>query len=245
MAEKKKEERTETEKRLGKLISKAISEEMGDIPKVTITVERLEELARIKRRAQRRKTLKLLSIAAIAVIVCAGVVYTVWPETAVPVDADKNTEQKVEENDGGVVINEGDGNGKMGIVSAVESDWSRVPSYKNTVSGLLIPGYIPEGYRFVKLSIEKFEDGIYECEYLFQDNDKASLFLVQTSQASKGNSTDYMKKYDHVEKSIYGNVYVIAHEERISGTIIKDHERIFISGRIPKKELIKIFDGLK
>ena len=123
--------------------------------------------------ARSKKGLRTISVAAAAVIVCAAIIYTVLPESVVPVDADKNTKQKVEEKDGVVIINEGDVEGDSGEVSITETDWDKIEDLKEYVPNLYIPGYVPEGYEFEKATVVRYSEEAYNCEYLFRNNDKS------------------------------------------------------------------------
>ncbi len=97
-------ERTEGEQRLAAVLREGLEQEIGEIPEVSINIDELKQLEAADRKTRKIKRLRTISVAAAAVIVCAAIIYTVLPESVVPVDADKNTKQKVEEKDGVVII---------------------------------------------------------------------------------------------------------------------------------------------
>ncbi|MCI7303264.1 MAG: hypothetical protein SOR93_04380 [Clostridiales Family XIII bacterium] len=192
MAEKNKDERTTARSAVENALVKALSDDMGEIPEVSITVEELKALDAADKKKRRKRAARCASVAAVAVIVCAAVVYMAWPETVVPVDADKNTEQRVETGDGEIVINEGDGIGESGIVEIDEDNWLNIESYREDVPQLAIPNYIPKEYKFQKLHIELYENNGFSAEYTFLYG-KKQLFFKQRHYVDGEMKTTYLK----------------------------------------------------
>lgn len=231
------------EKKLAAVLKEGLEEDLGEIPEVSINIEELKKLEETDRKKRKQKRVRNAGVAAAAVIVCAVILYAVWPQSAVPVDADKNTEQKVEEKDGVVIINEGDVEGDSGEVSVTETDWNKVSDLKEYVPNLYIPGYVPEGYEFEKATVVRYSDEAYNCEYTFV-NGEETLFITQTSQADTGSNTTFMSDYDKRVDYGIGTLYISDQEKRISGCLVGKGFRIFILGNFSETELIKICDNL-
>ena len=231
------------EKKLAAVLKEGLEEDLGEIPEVSINIEELKKLEETDRKKRKQKRVRNAGVAAAAVIVCAVILYAVWPQSAVPVDADKNTEQKVEEKDGVVIINEGDVEGDSGEVSVTETDWNKVSDLKEYVPNLYIPGYVPEGYEFEKATVETYDEEMYESKFIFKNIESKELLITQTSQ-DKGTQTDFLEKYDQTFSCKLGDVYVTKHQKGISATIIVKDDRIFIFGELPVKEMKKISNSL-
>lgn len=236
-------ERTEGEQRLAAVLREGLEQEIGEIPEVSINIDELKQLEAADRKTRKIKRLRTISVAAAAVIVCAAIIYTVLPESVVPVDADKNTKQKVEEKDGMVIINEGDVEGDSGEVSITETDWDKIEDLKEYVPNLYIPGYVPEGYEFEKATVVRYSDEMYEGEFLFQNSIGKELTITETSQ-SKGTQTYFIEEYREKIETDIGELYITEHQKGISGTVIKNTDRILIFGEISTKEMQKICNNL-
>lgn len=233
------------EKKLAAVLKEGLEEDLGEIPEVSINIEELKKLEETDRKKRKQKRVRNAGVAAAAVIVCAVILYAVWPQSAVPVDADKNTEQKVEEKDGVVIINEGDVEGDSGEVSVTETDWNKVSDLKEYVPNLYIPGYVPEGYEFEKATVKRYSDELHDCEYVFKDKRNLVLSITQSAQTENDVQTDYLSDYDEKVQCELGDIYILNHQKGISGTLIDKTERIFIFGDISKKDLIEIYQNLR
>lgn len=236
-------ERKDGEQRLAAVLREGLEQEIGEIPEVSINIDELKQLEAADRKTRKIKRLRTISVAAAAVIVCAAIIYTVLPESVVPVDADKNTKQKVEEKDGMVIINEGDVEGDSGEVSITETDWDKIEDLKEYVPNLYIPGYVPEGYEFEKATVEKYSEDMYRCEYFFK-NSKNSISILQTSRKQSGSNTMFIDKFDKKIDSNLGIIYIDNHQNRVSGILYNNNDRISILGDISENELIKIYEYL-
>lgn len=244
MAEKKKDERTTARTEVEKALVKALSDDMGEIPEVSITVEELKQLAAADKKKRKKRAAKYASVAAVAVIVCAAVVFMAWPETVVPVDADKNTEQRVETGDGEIVINEGDGIGESGITEITETDWEKVKKCKSFVHQLIIPGFIPGEYAFQKLKIEKYNHDGFWAQYAYKKNDD-QLFIEQREYNEKGANTGGIENVTETITSKLGKVYLSTEEKKIIASVYTDKGIIRIKGDINRDEALKIIEELE
>ena len=144
-----------------------------------------------------------------------------------PVDADKNTKQKVEEKDGVVIINEGDVEGDSGEVSITETDWDKIEDLKEYVPNLYIPGYVRRGMSFEKATVETYTNENYSCEYHFKNNRKR-ITIIHASQDESGSNTMFIDGYDKQDDSNLGVVYINDHQKQISGYLFARDSSIFV-----------------
>ena len=237
-------ERTEGEQRLAAVLREGLEQEIGEIPEVSINIDELKQLEAADRKTRKVKRLRTISVAAAAVIVCAAIIYTVLPESVVPVDADKNTKQKVEEKDGVVIINEGDVEGDSGEVSITETDWDKIEDLKEYVPNLYIPGYVPEGYEFEKATVVRYSEEAYESEFVFVNNKAKSISIRQTMQTGTGNKTNFISQSDKMLKCKLGTIYINNHQKSIIGIVVTENERLYISGDITERDLYRIYEQL-
>ncbi len=233
------------EKKLAAVLKEGLEEDLGEIPEVSINIEELKKLEETDRKKRKQKRVRNAGVAAAAVIVCAVILYAVWPQSAVPVDADKNTEQKVEEKDGVVIINEGDVEGDSGEVSVTETDWNKVSDLKEYVPNLYIPGYVPEGYEFEKATVKRYSDEMYESEFCFVTDQKESLIITQTAQVEDDIQTVFVEDYEKKLHCELGDIYIVKHQKGISGTLINKRDRIVIFGEVSIEEIESLYKSLK
>lgn len=237
-------ERTEGEQRLAAVLREGLEQEIGEIPEVSINIDELKQLEAADRKTRKIKRLRTIGVAAAAVIVCAAIIYTVLPESVVPVDADKNTKQKVEEKDGMVIINEGDVEGDSGEVSITETDWDKIEDLKEYVPNLYIPGYVPEGYEFEKATVVRYSEEAYESEFVFVNNKAKIISIRQTMQTGTGNKTNFISQSDKMLKCKLGTIYINNHQKSIIGIVVTENERLYISGDITERDLYRIYEQL-
>lgn len=239
-------ERTEGEQRLAAVLREGLEQEIGEIPEVSINIDELKQLEAADRKTRKIKRLRTISVAAAAVIVCAAIIYTVLPESVVPVDADKNTKQKVEEKDGMVIINEGDGIGEIGAMTWSETNWKKVDEIKELVPDILIPQYVPENYEFIVVTLEKFSEGYetYECIYKFKlNNDELNITIVNVEDS--GVSSGFIDEATKRVNCKLGTIYLSENKNGLTGTLFLEKTRISIFGKISQFEMRKIFNELK
>ncbi|MCQ4638321.1 DUF4367 domain-containing protein [Anaerovorax odorimutans] len=245
MAENRKGGQATARNKVEKALIQALEEDMGEIPEASITVDELKALESADKKKRKKRTVRYVSVAAIAVIVCAAVVYVAWPETAVPVDADKNTEQRVETGDGEIVINEGDGVGEIGITEYNETNWDAVRSYQEKFPGLGIPQYIPEEYNFNNLNIEKYsKEEFYAC--FTYEKGKEPLLIEQRTYREDAAKTSFITEGAQTIKTKLGTAYAMPQEGGSTFIIINlKTGDLSVKGTLDTKELIKILDNVE
>lgn len=242
MIEKSKEEQA-AEARVSKMLAEALAEDLGDIPKVSITVEELKALERADRKRRRKRKLRYFGLAAAAVFVCVVALYALWPETAVPVSADKNTEQRVEEKDGMVVINEGDAEGG-GAISYTEDDESKIPELKKRFKELVTLTYLPEGYVFFNLTIEDYAEEGFLAQYTFAKN-KKNIYVTQQFYNRSGTKTDIANNNVGFIETKFGRAYIVQEGKKVIASADLDNGYIKVTGKLTTKEIAKIIDNIK
>lgn len=240
----KKQKQKDAEAKIKAALGDALAAEMGDIPKASITIEELKALELEDRKNKRKRIVRFIGVAAVIMLIFGAAVYAVWPQTAVPVDADKNTEQKVEEKDGVVVINEGEAEGEAGEVVIEETDWSKVKKYQEKTETLRIPTYVPKEYKFKQFRLEKFSKKDFLAEYTYVKNGqlltisqrKQLIDIDVRSSLTQGNAQKIRTKS--------GDCWII--EEKNEPKILMYYlskEHITIVGRISNEKIIKILEG--
>lgn len=240
----KKQKQKDAEAKIKAALGDALAAEMGDIPKASITIEELKALELEDRKNKRKRIVRFIGVAAVIMLIFGAAVYAVWPQTAVPVDADKNTEQKVEESDGVVVINEGDGNGEAGITEYNETDWDKIGKYKIYFTELVIPEFMIKNYSFKSLVIEEYcEDGFW-AQYTFK-NEFADLYIEQRKYNEKGINTGQLEKVTDSIDTKNGKIYFVEKKnEPLLSVIYTDRSIVKVTGFISKEQSIKIINAL-
>lgn len=245
MIEKNREEQA-AEARVSKMLAEALAEDLGDIPKVSITVEELKALERADRRQRRKRKLRYFSMAAAAVLICVVALYALWPETAVPVSADKNTEHRVEEGNGEIIINEGDGAGHAGMSKITETDWDKVEEIKCSASQLAIPTSIPKGYAFETLTVEMYGKDDFLAQYSYKKGTECTLYIEQKNYAGTHTKATIAEGQVKNADTQIGKVYFVQGEqEPPTALCYLENGYLNVTGELTKDEVIRIFNGIE
>lgn len=242
MAEKKKEEK-KPEAKVEEALAAALSEDLGEIPPVSITVEELKRLERTDRKKRRLRNVRFISGAVAAVVVCAMGVYMVWPQTAVPVDADKNTQQQVEEGDGIVIINEGDAEGE-GSVTTKETNWDDAVAQRRFIPELVGLQQNLDAYIFQSLEIENQGDGYCKAIYTYKKKSDV-LYIEQEIFSSSGTNTSVLNKNAKKIETNNGTAYIVSSDEEGKiGILYTSNSIIKMLGNLQDQQFKDIFNSL-
>lgn len=231
------------ERTIGEIISDATDEELRKYHTGTLTPEELKAAVEKSRRAGRRRMLRrLAAVAALLVIAVAGAFFA-FENFTTNVDADKNAKEEIVTEDG-VVIEDG-GWGSDSEQSWEITDWDEVATNKTIVPELVIPDYIPEGYKFKKLVIHEMYNAI-NIEYLFfEKTRKEELILNQFINKESLEST-HIYNSNSIIKTSKGKVYITKQDTINTATIqIEDDCIIEILSNLPDKEVIKMIESLE
>lgn len=203
------EERTDSrdngrqERTIGEIISDATDEELKHYHTGTLTPEELRSAVDKERRAGRRRMLRRLTAAAALLMLVVAATVFAFENFTTDVDADKNAKEEIVTEDG-VVIEDG-GWGGTYEQSWEVTDWNEIPAVKATVPQLIVPEYIPEGYKFHVLSIYKLEQ-VTNVEYVFS-NEAQEILYIQEYIHNTNLESIYIKRDEYIESS-KGKIYL-------------------------------------
>lgn len=240
-----KEAKVNLEKQTATVLAQAVAEELGEIPEVSITIEELKALERADRKKRNRKKVKLVGVVAALLLVCGVAAHAALPDGLVaPVDADKNREQSVQEENGSVVINE-NGAEDEGITTYVEKSWDKVENMRKKFPELIIPDYVPDGYKFVELQVEHYVGVQYIPIYKYQKGD-LELQIEEKVQQGQGENTSLLTGAEREVKTEKGKCYIL--DDKRTNSLIAElplsGKSVSISGVISEEECIKIINGI-
>ena len=240
-----KEAKVNLENQTATVLAQAVAEELGEIPEVSITIEELKALERADRKKRNRKKVKLVGVVAALLLVCGVAAYAALPDGLVaPVDADKNTEQSVQEENGSVVINE-NGAESEGATTYRETDWDKAVALREEFSDLMIPNYVPEGYEFVQLEVEHYIGKGYQATYTYRKGN-LDLRLEEKAHLDQNEYASIVAGTEHQFKSKKGKGYIIegGSSKEYVAVIPHNTNSISIMGFINKKECINIINEI-
>ncbi|MDD4376826.1 MAG: hypothetical protein PHH48_01555 [Eubacteriales bacterium] len=161
-----------------------------------LPLEQLEKWVVTDKFKKKKKRKQLIIVSLSLLTLCVGVccfeyVYGFQENYAM---ADKKS-ANITEKDSDVVI-KGNGQGcQPGTEEVIkgETKWESVLELKKKYPDLLVPYYIPEGYKFKELTIKSAEN-VDKVEYIFSDG-KDIMYLFQSYGQGLLVVKDYEKKY--------------------------------------------------
>lgn len=239
------------EKTIQEILNDEINRQLTENPPAKPSLEEFRAMAyeRLGRESDRKRhpltgtakrRLRTAGIAAVLVLamLTAPVIVNLFTSD---VGADKTPKDETVSEDG-VVIDDGarGGDGEENILAI--TDWHDVEGVKAAVPDLLIPEYIPEGYKFQQLDVELLETGDVVYKYLFYNENHVSLDMEVFSTASALNAVKIENSGRMIE-SKKGMVYIQDSEKK--ATIqMHDGDIILIWGSLNDSDLIKMIDGM-
>ena len=201
--------------------------------------EYIRELLRQKEQ-QRKRRIKTITAVAAAFLIVVGAALAVGGCFG-SVEADKNDRTKVEEQDGSVVISDENADGQeVGSESVIETDWNKVDKLKEKYPEMITFTDVPEGMEFVSVEVKEYSEGDETVLYKFKiKNDDCCVYQ---RVLNKNNNTSGIE--DHVENILKCgeyNVQINRNENRLSGVLITDMNRITVVGNITEENMTNIF----
>lgn len=189
---------------------------------------------------QRKRRIKTITAVAAAFLIVVGAVLAVGGCFG-SVEADKNDRTKVEEQDGSVVISDENADGQeVGSESVIETDWNKVDKLKEKYPEMITFTDVPEGMEFVSVEVKEYSEGDETVLYKFKiKNDDCCVYQ---RVLNKNNNTSGIE--DHVENILKCgeyNVQINRNENRLSGVLITDMNRITVVGNITEENMTNIF----
>lgn len=220
-------------------ITKQLEENPPEIP----TYEQFSAMIDKDQTARRRRKRRITGIAACFVAaILIGVFSCSLPGS--DVDADNNPKEEITTEDGVIIEDGGWGSSEGEEDVWVIDDWEHVEDARDAVPELLIPTYIPKGYKFDKLTVEHIDDKLTICEYICvnENGDAIELEMVFRYQ------TPGALEVNDVTKSIEckaGTIHIQEGNNKIA-TIQKDDGIIIhLIGSVLDEEIVNIVEGLE
>ena len=235
------EERASDERTMGDIIKDATDRYLDSFPEKQITASDLEDMVRRHDRKVRKRTVRAAGIAALFVIVAAGIFFI--SGGYFDVGADKNPKEQIVKDD--MVVSKDGGYGDDGGEDVnVITDWAEISEYsKSQFEGILIPQYIPEGYKFVELKIENEAD-TYMYKYAFESDD--SILEIHEYYCSMDIAYIESKRTEDYIKCDKGKIYKENMDGTIKATIQLDDSMILeIWGILSDGDMVKLVDNLE
>jgi len=193
-----------------------------------------------KKRLRRKK--KYFAAAACFLLLCIGTVgigSLLTPEDF-EVTAGKNDPQVSEKGENTVIKdNQEDVEKNIGIEEVMVTKWKELENTKKEYPNLLIPEYIPEGYLFKSLSIEKSPLG-ERYTYQFKDGERSFKLVQENNKDLK-----VVKQYDRKIKNKDKTVIYIMDDLQKSGCCYIYNCLYTINGDFSDDEYVRIIDKLK
>lgn len=247
MAEKKKDEVKSAQLNIEKTLKEAVGTEMGELPELSITVDELRSMEDKRQKKKKKKFVRLVSTAAIAVVVCAAALYLAWPDSAVPVDADKDAVEKIETGQGDLVLNNGEGVGDSNIVEYIISDEKYIEVQREKFPEMAIPKYVPDGYEFKKLHIESYGEDDFQASFKYINKGKKELYIDYRHYMEGGvATTSFDAEETDTEESKKGMIYLLKEKGEPTLSILNvNNNSITVTGQLNNKEMVKIFDKIE
>ncbi|MCI2062974.1 MAG: DUF4367 domain-containing protein [Eubacteriaceae bacterium] len=192
---------------------------------------------------KRRPIYKTHVFKAIAAIICIVLIaglsnYWINGQSAY---AFRTLVDKMQQNAAGNVVTTDPGDKKSGRVETLTvTKKEGITCAKKFAKGVYVPQYIPDGYRFKKLNIEKEADGSINGTYYYTGKGEKYIqiwFVRDTKDATLGINTNSkpIKLKDRVIYAVYDNV-----ENDYSVCMVINDELLQIDGDVSKTTMINI-----
>ena len=132
--------------------------------------------------------------------------------------------------------------------------WEEVEQKKDILPELKVPGFVPEGYEFAKLKIQKEEsleeESQYEylVQYAFSDISRNETFgiLQQSLRDIESIKTFSEKEYDKIKVGEI-TMYIQYYQETDTYVVISftEEEKITVTGNLTKLEAVEVIKNFK
>ena len=207
--------------------------------KERLDLAQLEAWVEADRQKRRAKMKRILAIASCFIIICAGTfsLKFAFDDDAVAT-AGKN-DNKVNEEGNNVVVKpgEGDAGENVGENTITCKTWEAVDEAKEAYPKLLVPTYIPEGYKFKQLNIEG-STSAQKFVYQYQDN-KKELEITQIAGTEISVFNDYDRKV-----LVNGRPLLIKEQGQVCGFFQEKDYAIYILGDCSDNELVEMIQNM-
>lgn len=233
-------ERNNSEKSLQEILGEALERDAADAAPSPMSYEQFQSMLSERKQVKwKKRRLRIAGFAALfmIVLVSAALVFRAF---TTDVGANKNAPEEIITEDG--VVIEDKGWGSSGEDCWTITSWDEIETVKATFPDLMIPRYIPEGYEFEELTVERVETGDAVCRYFFFDG-KEDQIQIEILIASE---TELVIDIDHagIIASEKGNIYVWTEDNKIATIQMDDGIGVRIWSNLSDRELIKVIEAL-
>lgn len=209
--------------------------------KERLDLAQLEEWVEADRQRRRAKVKRILAVASCFIILCIGTFslkFVFDPDDSIAT-AGKNDNKVTEEGNNVVVKPNEDGvDENTGSRTVTCSAWDDVKDLQKKFPKLLVPGYIPYGYTFTKLTI-KYNDLIENYAYLYSDGEN-KIELKQVVGADTTTFDDYSRKLN----CKFGDLFIADDEYTAAGCKVKDGT-LYMLSKCSDDDILEIFNNIK
>lgn len=234
-----------------KRLTEVIQENLNSIPEVHITPEQLYELAKKDKRRRRKRFCKYASmVAAVFILICFTTIIVIQPQNAVPVDAEKNLEKQMKENESSVIIyKSGQVDNSQEPKTIIEKEWGKVKLQKDKLNDLYIPEYRLPNYKFDKLVLEVGMEKMFTAKYYFTGINGALLMIKQSNLSDTGEYITYVEDEGNDMETSWGKAILYKEGDSIVKTTISIKDSIFtitpINCNLTEEEYRSIIEGIE
>lgn len=219
-------------------ITKQLEENPPEIP----TYEQFSAMIDKDQTARRRRKRRITGIAACFVAaILIGVFACSLPGS--DVDADNNPKEEITTEDGVIIEDGGWGSSEGEDDVWVVTEWKYIDEAKVLYPQLLVPEYIPKGYKFEKLVIESFETGSIVMEYVFnnQENQYIEIEILRFDSAETSTAIDNVERKLECKK---GDIYIQELEVQKAIIQMDNGSNVYIWAELSDQEFIRIVNNL-
>ena len=124
-------------------------------------------------------------------------------------------------------------------------DEKDIDSAKEFFPGLYVPTYIPDGYEFEKLEIQKYYSGDSQCDYVYcKGKDKLNLLLYYTVDSERSHQwQEDGQLIELQDRKIFVSEDSVSNASWVS--VYTEMCTMDISGGVKQDDLITIAKGMK
>lgn len=247
-------ERKNSDKSLREILGEALDRDAADAAPSPMSYEEFQSMLSGNKREERKnrrrriagmegrsnRGLRIAGLAALFMIAIVGAALAFHAFTA-DVGANKNAPEEIITEDG--VVIEDKGWGSSGEDCWTITSWDEIQTVKAAFPDLMIPGYIPEGYVFEKLTVEQVNDknAVHEYVFLKATGEKIE---IEISMINESETAMTVSQISRVIPSGRGEVYL--QEDIKMATIRMDNGfSIRIWSSLSDEELVKLIDNLE
>lgn len=206
------EEWSDTERSIQTMIEK-IQKEYPDFWKETPSPsEDIRYLKRYQKKLRSRRR-RMNMAACFACVVIFGSGMALWLDSSAAYGVKFALEKRYFEVTGLVSATDPERVSDENSMAVTIQDESQIETYKKFWDGLMIPGYIPEGYEFRELYIGKYNDGLVMAQYTYKNDNNDLIINMSTQREENGMIWSDIERINQ-----YGKDYLVTKDE-ITNTI--------------------------